>query len=769
VPASFASHSTDPNSAATELFLHHPVPLWVYDRTTLAFLEANDAAIEQYGYSRAQFLRMRLVDMMLDITEADIRALLDNPGRRKAWRHSGVCRYRRADGSILHAEITAHDLTFAGRPAVAVAAYDVTTRVRAEHAARDAERRLTEAQELARIGSWRWDVRSDEVIWSDELFAIAGLLRDAGAPTFANQQPLFPPADWDRLSAAVDRTLSSGVPFELELDIRRPDGSNRSIVARGAAIFDSSGVPAMLHGTIQDVTERRVKDALLHAADERLRESETRYRELVENLDVIVVSLDRSGTIEYASPAIEQFGYDGDRLIGQPFAELVHPDDRDAVQIGLREIFGGSPLTREFRALDRSGRTRYVRCSIRAQFRVGHPATAIGVLSDISEQRIAQEQVRTAGRLEAVGRLAGGVAHDFNNLLVAITGFAELALGSVPEGGQLRDDLNEIVKAGHRAASLTSQLLAFSRRQALRPDSVGLNEVITSMEPMLRRLIGEDIDLVIHCEPAVPQVRIDTGHLEQVIMNLVVNARDAMPRGGTLRIETSSADFPAAELVDPLSPGNIAVIAVTDTGEGMDEATQAQIFEPFFTTKPPGLGTGLGLAMVYGFVTQSDGAISVRSAPGQGTTFRIALPQERVQGVVRNERTAAVAKGSETILVTEDEETVRVLVRRVLQGAGYRVLIAEGADCALDIIRSYAGSIDILLTDVVMPQTSGPELAERARHLRPDLPVLFMSGYSGREVHTRGLIDGSVALLQKPFSPARLSEAVRAALATAAA
>ncbi len=633
-----SSASLEPQRAADELFLNHPVPLWVYERPSLRFLAVNDAALATYGYTREQFLAMTILDLRVETTADELRAMRDNPGRRRAWRQAGVCRHRTASGATIYAESTSHDLTFEGKPAVAVAAYDITARMTAEAEARQAELRLME--------------------------------------------------------------------------------------------------------------------------------SESRYRDLVENLDDVVFAVDSTGTIRYVSGSVAQFGFSTSELVGHSFAAVVHPEDLAPAMASFGDTLRGETRKHEFRIITKAGSVREVRCSNRVQMRDGVPASVTGVLIDITEQRRAQEHLRTAGRLEAVGRLAGGVAHDFNNLLVAINGFAELALAQVPPGSPLRDDLSEIIKAGHRAAALTSQLLTFSRSQVLRPDCVCLNEVVGGMEPMLRRLIGEDIDLRISCDPDLPQVRIDAGHLGQVIMNLVVNARDAMPMGGRLTVRTSRDGFPAADLPDGLSPDRLAVISVSDTGHGMDEGTQTHIFEPFFTTKPLGEGTGLGLAMVYGFVKQSGGAIALRSAPGRGTVFHIALPQDHTVAAPRAASAPSMRAGSETVLVTEDEVTVRTLVHRLLEEAGYTVLPAAGASEALRVCREYPGPIDLLLTDVVMPHMSGTALARQAAALRPDMHVLFMSGYSGAEIAARGLSDTSLALLRKPFSAGELSDAVRNALAT---
>ena len=753
-----------PVSAEDELFLRHPVPLWVYDRSTLGFLAVNDAALAQYGYTREQFLAMRVVDLRADVTDEVVQQLLTNPGRRRHWRQSGVLRHRCADGRILHAEITSHDLDFAGKPAVAVAAYDITERIVAEEAARDAERRLHEAQELAGLGSWQWNPASGDATWSDQLYRIAGRAPGETPPSFTDYHLLFAGDDCHLLSEAVDDALLRGVPWELQLALRRPDGTSRIVISRGAPRRSDTGAVVALHGTVQDVTERFHQNELLHSAYERLQDSEVRYRELVESLDDVVFSVDAAGTILFTSKAVEHFGYGPTELVGRSFFEVVHPDDRAASAMSFGETLAGSRQKREFRVIDKTGNARFVRSSNRVSLRNGTPVSVSGVLIDLTEQRRTQEQLRAAGRLEAVGRLAGGVAHDFNNLLVAINGFAEMALVDAQEGSQLHADLSEIVRAGNRAAALTAQLLAFSRNQVLRPDVVDLNEIVVAMEPMLRRLIGEDVDLCINCAADVPSVRIDPGHLEQVIMNLVVNARDAMPRGGVLEIATSRSGFPAQDLPPSLSPDDIAVLTVSDTGMGMDEMVRSQIFEPFFTTKPLGKGTGLGLAMVYGFVKQSGGGISVQSAPGEGATFHIALPQNWEIATEDVPPPRTVQSGSETILVAEDEDTVRSLVQRLLTGAGYSVLAASGPDAALRICREHQGRIHLLLTDVVMPQMSGPALAARATSLRPDMQVLFMSGYTGSDIAARGVDDGSSALLQKPFSAAALSEAVRSAL-----
>jgi CheY-like chemotaxis protein len=370
--------------------------------------------------------------------------------------------------------------------------------------------------------------------------------------------------------------------------------------------------------------------------------------------------------------------------------------------------------------------------------------------------------------MEAVGRLAGGVAHDFNNMLTIISGYSGLLLEHPDTAEPLRGYVNEIRSASGRAGSLTRQLLAFSRQHVLAPHVLDLNAVVANIEKMLKRLIGEDIELVTILGESLWPVKADAGQLEQVLLNLAVNARDAMPHGGTLSIETANVDMDAASAQThfPLSPGPYVLLAFSDTGMGMDAETQAHIFEPFFTTKEKGKGTGLGLAMVYGIVKQSGGYIWVSSEVGKGTTFKIYLPrsEERVDEAVPGRTGVEVQRGSETLLLVEDEEKVRSLVRNVLRKSGYRVFEASRGEEALDLSELYLGQIDLLVTDVVMPQMSGRELALRLVNSRPQIKVLYISGYADNAVWGEGGPDSGGAFLQKPFSPEALAHKVREVL-----
>jgi signal transduction histidine kinase len=388
------------------------------------------------------------------------------------------------------------------------------------------------------------------------------------------------------------------------------------------------------------------------------------------------------------------------------------------------------------------------------------------------ERRRLEEQLLQSQKMEAVGQLAAGVAHDFNNVLTAVLGSTELLLLDTPAGSNTREEIEIIRDAATRAQDLIRQLLAFSARQVLQPVVLDLNALVDNVRKMLRRLIGEDIALGSTLAPDLGRVRADPGQLEQVLVNLAVNARDAMPAGGRLTLTTANADVepppPGAGAGGPVPPGRYVVLQVTDTGSGMDAMTQARIFEPFFTTKPRGRGTGLGLATVYGIVRQSDGHVAVASAPGAGTTFRIYLPRvEAPLAVATPPQAPAATAGSGTILLAEDERLVRVLARKVLEQAGYSVLVAEGGAQALELARGHNGVIDLLVTDVVMPEMSGRELVRRLLQERPAIRVLYMSGYSDEAVAQHGVLDVGTSFIAKPFTPTTLAAKVREVLEAA--
>jgi PAS domain S-box-containing protein len=391
-------------------------------------------------------------------------------------------------------------------------------------------------------------------------------------------------------------------------------------------------------------------------------------------------------------------------------------------------------------------------------------AAQLAVLFDVTGRRRLEDQLRQAQKMEAVGMLAGGVAHDFNNLLTIITGYSQLILNSIRPEDPNRHSVEQIMKAGERAAALTKQLLAFSRRQVLQAKVLDLNKLVGSLATMLRRLIGEDVDLRLVLPPDLGRVSADPSQIEQVLMNLVVNARDAMPKGGILTIETNNVclDETYVSRHSSVKPGQYILLGVSDTGAGMDQATLARLFEPFFTTKGTGKGTGLGLSTVFGIVKQSGGSVEVYSEPGHGTSVKVYLPRidQPVSVEAKSER-KTVMRGSETILLVEDDEMVRTLVRETLQREGYQILDAPGPLEARRISEQHKGAIQLMITDVVMPKVNGRELAEQLGKRRPDMRVLYMSGYTDNAIMNSGVLEKDVAFIQKPFTPAVMAEKVR--------
>ncbi len=507
-----------------------------------------------------------------------------------------------------------------------------------------------------------------------------------------------------------------------------------------------------------------------------LRESEMRFLALLEHAGDLIAELGPDGRYLFLSRSYERaLGYARDELLRIDPFELIVPDDRARVREAFaRCLAAGGTLSAEYRAHLRDGTERWFETHANAfETREGE-AHAVLITRDVTARRQAEEalreselRLRQAQRLEAVGRLAGGVAHDFNNILTAIAGYCELLLERLGAHDPLRADVEEIAKAQQRAAALTRQLLAFGRRQRLALRPMSLNGVVRDMERLLRRLIGEDVELSLRLEPRLGTLRADPTQLEQVIVNLAVNARDAMPEGGRLEIETVNVErLPGAPPPLPGAPlGRSVALVLRDTGVGMSPEVRSRIFEPFFSTKPAGEGSGLGLATVYGIVSQSAGQIEVESAPGRGTTFSVFFP--RVDALPQTEAAAAPAplseRRSETVLLAEDDAAVREALRRSLEARGFEVLAAGHGEEALALCRGHVGPIHLLLTDVVMPRIGGRELATRLRAERPGIRVLYLSGYS-EELSTTGELGPGEAFLQKPCAGPRLLEAVEALL-----
>jgi PAS domain S-box-containing protein len=564
-----------------------------------------------------------------------------------------------------------------------------------------------------------------------------------------------------RLQLLLER---DGIARDFAVEARRYDGSTIWVEDNFKIVRNAERQVISYEGSVKDITERK-------RAEDAVRESERHFRALIENASDGIVLFDAEWTVGYASPSTTRMlGYAFDEIVGRQAFDLIHPDDRACLSAQLGDLIDapGAIARAAPRVLHKDGSWRVLEAVATNLLADASVRAIVLNFRDITESRQLEEQVRQAQKMEAIGQLAGGVAHDFNNLLTVITGRAEILRRRLAPGDPARRDADLISETAARAAKLTEQLLAFGRKQRLQPKALDLNAVVREVAPMLRGLVGDQIELALALNPDLGTVRADPGQLEQVLVNLAVNARDAMPHGGRFTLETANLErgnaFTARH--SGARRGPHVCLSVRDTGVGMDERTLAHIFEPFFTTKELGKGTGLGLSTVYGIVKQHDGYIEVDSAPGRGATFTIYLP--RVEGVAEcvAPTTAATEElsGSDTVLLVEDDQNVRELAQEVLEAVGYHVIEARHPGEALLIGERYQGTIDLLVTDFSMPQMNGLELAGRLRGLRPDIRILVISAYADAMRGADAALQQSTVLLEKPFGPDALARAVREVL-----
>ena len=564
----------------------------------------------------------------------------------------------------------------------------------------------------------------------------------------------------DYLKEVIEKGKSEGL-----MRIMTKDGDERIVEYKNSLVYDKTG-PIGVRGSARDVTERK-------QAEEELLKSEQRYRTLFEDsIDAVYITTRDGKFIDANQSGLDLFGYSREEMASVNALQLyVHPSDAGKFE---KEI-GEKGFLRDYEITFRKKDGTEMDCLLNTTLRRANDGSILayqGIIRDITEQKKLEAQFRQAQKMEAIGILAGGVAHDFNNILTTIIGNASLALMKVSKDDPLREEIEEIREAGERAASLTRQLLAFSRKQIIRPEILDLNELLTDIEKMLGRLIGEDIELLTIPGPELWQVEADPGQIEQVIMNIAINARDAMPKGGKLTVETANVDVDGSYFrkhgIKEKQPGTYIMLAVSDTGIGMDKETQEHIFEPFFTTKEIGKGTGLGLSTVYGIVKQNNGFIWVYSEPGQGSIFKIYLPKAKgdVASEKKEQHPVIELGGSETVLIVEDDDSLRKLARTVLKQRGYKVLEAENGEDALRVSEAHDGSIDLLIADVVMPKMGGKETAERLQPLYPQMKVIYMSGYTDNAILHHGVLAPGLNFFEKPFTPEGLARKVREILDT---
>lgn len=629
----------------------------------------------------------------------------------------------------------------------------------AEEALRVSEETYRNLFSNAQVGLFRTRIEDGKVLECNEQAALMFGFgsREEAIEKYQTQNNYVDPSARDRM---LNQIMTKGEVKGFEAEFIGKDGA--TLWTRfSAKLYREHG---WIEGVIEDITEKK-------RAENALRDSEAKYRNLVEQSnDVIYLILDDK--LEYVNKKFcELTGYSREEVVSADFdiMNLVDAESRTMIEEFKNKGVKGEKLPDhyEFKAITKNGRVLDIEASV-SRFRLGDSVAIQGILHDVTEKRRLEAQLLQSQRMEGIGRLAGGVAHDFNNLLTAISGHAELAALKIDSEHLVKEDLAEIEKAAMRASNLTKQLLAFSRKQTLIPKVVDLNSIITDMDTMLRRIIGEDIALTtIPADDLLP-VKADVGQIEQVLINLVVNARDAMPSGGIIIIETSNVSITedSMRMHAKVEPGSYATIAVSDTGEGMSPDIKDKIFEPFFTTKEVGQGTGLGLSTVYGIVKQSGGYIWVYSEPGIGSTFRVYLPavEDETEVVERTEEADEIPKGEETVLVVEDEDAVREVAVSVLKRQGYKILAAKTGVEALKMVSQHKDDIDLVLTDVIMPSMGGLELSRKLHLKLPNLKVLFMSGYTSSAIFHQRLLEPGMTYLQKPFRADELAVSIRKVL-----
>jgi hypothetical protein len=644
-------------------------------------------------------------------------------------------------------------------------ARDISERKRAEEALRESEERFRNLFENARDSVFTCDLNGSFTSLNVAGEQLTGYTREEALQS--NFARTVAPEYLHVAREMLTRKASGDVASTYELEIITKQGQRVLVEVSSRTLFES-GQPIGVQGSVRDITARK-RD------EEALRKSEEQYRILFDRnpQPMWAYDLKTLAFLAVNDAAVRHYGYSRECFLAMT-VDAIHPhEDVPALMSEVSGIDGLCQLG-EWRHCNSVGEIINVEITANVIDFANRKAGLV-LVNDITAHKIAEQalhnsqaQLQQSQKLEAIGQLAGGVAHDFNNLLTAIGGYSDLTLRRLSDDDPLRDNLIEIKKATNRAASLTRQLLAFSRKQILEPKVLDLNTVVNDMSKMLRRLIGEDVELVTELASELGKVKVDPGQIEQILMNLVVNARDAMPHGGTVTIETQDValDDSYAFHHVPVQPGNYTMLAISDTGMGMDKETQLHVFEPFFTTKPAGKGTGLGLSTVYGIVKQSGGYVWVYSEVGSGSVFKVYLPRVASSREEKQKPNATLLRGSETILLVEDEEIVGRMARMILENNGYTVLEASDVEEALQLCFENASIIDLLLTDVIMPGMSGRVLTERIAAFCPTLPVVYMSGYTDDAIVRHGILEEDIYFLQKPFTRESLLSKVREALAS---
>ncbi|HJX33889.1 MAG TPA: PAS domain S-box protein [Desulfatiglandales bacterium] len=747
------------------LFIEAQDGIFIADAETGVLVDCNNEAIRLVGRDRSELIGQH-------------QKILHPPSKdNKNYSDTFKMHLKESEGEILETQvitstgeikdvaIKANIVHVGNREFLQGIFHDITNRKLAEEALRESEKKYRTILESIEEGYYETDIQGNFTFFNDSMCKISGYTRDELVRM--NYRDFLGPEPGKNVYKIFNKIYQTGQPARIiDYEFIKKDGSKISIEASASLIRDSGDKPVGFRGIIRDVTEGKKTEAELIRTKNFL-------QYIFDSSAECITTTDLHGNIIYISPRVKDIlGYDHKELIGKKVHSLYGNGKEDAKVI-MKTITEKAELrNHEMKLARKDGGLVDINLSASLlKNEKGETIGTLGIYSDVTEKKRLDVQLQQARKMEAIGTLAGGIAHDFNNILTSIIGNAELMLVNFDNDEYLREGIEEIKIAGERAASLTRQLLAFSRKQMIQPKILDLNTLLAGIKNMLVRIIGENIEILVIPESGLWQIKIDPGQMEQVIMNLAVNARDAMPNGGKLIIQTANMYldenyFDKQSITFEEQTGPYVMVAVSDTGSGIDKKTQEHIFEPFYSTKEKGKGTGLGLSTVYGIAKQNKGFIWVYSEPGQGTTFKIYLPSAK-EGVKTEEKAQTPVKdlgGSETVLVVEDNVSILNLAQKALQKYGYRVLTANSGEDALRICRGYEGPIDLLLTDVVMPTMGGKETVERLQPLYPHMKVIYMSGYTDDAIVHLGVLEPGLNFIEKPFSPEALAVKVREVL-----
>ena len=736
------------------LFVANPLPMWVFEIASGRFLAVNAQACKQYGYSEEEFLAMTIDDIRPPDETARLAKVRST--RPAGHREFGSWRHIKKDGAIINVEISSDDIVFGGVAARLVLASDVTERVRIETALRLSQERFDYVTRATEDALWDRNIVDNTIWWNEGLERLVG---GKVEPSTEWGRERIHPDDRAQVVPRMDEVINGdGQQWSCEYRFLRHDGSYVFVYERGFVVRDAAGNAVRIVGAITDLSDRKRREDIL--------------REQATLLDrakdaIMVRGLDHR--IRYWNQAAEAiYGIPRKQAIGKPVEDIVIYDDPTEFAAADAEVFEKGEWSGRFQQTRADGKTITVDghwTLLRDEG--GHPVGVLKIHTNVTERVELEGRLAQSQKLEAIGQLTGGIAHDFNNLLTVIVGNADTLAEELPDRTDVLPLVDMIRTAGERGAELTQHLLAFARRQALEPRTVRPDELVDGMRNLLRRTLGENIELAVEHAADVARVSVDPAQFESALLNLCINARDAMPGGGKLMIETDNVilDENYTERRADVVPGDYVRISISDTGTGMSAEDVARAFEPFFTTKARGQGTGLGLSMVYGFVKQSGGHVAIYSELGHGTVITLYLRQakDHIEPVTVVEP-ADIAGRGERILLVEDDDLVRAHAVQLLTGLGYGVVAATNGPEALALLREDI-PCDLLFTDVIMPGgLTGPKLAEAAHVLRPGLPVLYTSGYTENAIIHHGRVDPGINLLHKPYRKPELAAKLRAVL-----